>query len=209
MRSRWWAGGVIWMGIAMASAANTAAAREDAPASGFLPPVVVEVTDYAHLPAEYLTEVQSLVSASYRPAGIAMIWLPSREWPAEPPNASKPAVAVRVVILTQPMTERKCRLERIRDDAMGIAISGASEAGARIAYIFSDRIQRAALAEGAPVVRGLGHVIAHEIGHLLLGTNGHSDIGLMRPDWCPRETHVQTLTEGQIRQVWRRFAVGG
>jgi hypothetical protein len=29
----------------------------------------------------------------------------------------------------------------------------------------------------------LGHVIAHEIGHLLLGANSHSPVGIMRPQW--------------------------
>jgi len=33
----------------------------------------------------------------------------------------------------------------------------------------------------------LGHVVAHEIGHLLLGTNSHSDAGIMRPHWNARD----------------------
>jgi hypothetical protein len=33
----------------------------------------------------------------------------------------------------------------------------------------------------------LGRAIAHEIGHLLLGTNGHAPTGLMREIWS-RET---------------------
>jgi hypothetical protein len=32
----------------------------------------------------------------------------------------------------------------------------------------------------------LGHVIAHEVGHLLLGINSHSALGLMRAHWDPR-----------------------
>jgi hypothetical protein len=33
----------------------------------------------------------------------------------------------------------------------------------------------------------LGHVVAHELGHLLLGTNSHSDTGIMRPHWNDRD----------------------
>ena len=31
----------------------------------------------------------------------------------------------------------------------------------------------------------LGHAVAHEIGHLLLGANSHSSSGIMRPTWRP------------------------
>ena len=31
----------------------------------------------------------------------------------------------------------------------------------------------------------LGHAVAHEIGHLLLGANSHSSSGIMRPVWRP------------------------
>ena len=33
----------------------------------------------------------------------------------------------------------------------------------------------------------LGHVIAHELGHLLLGKNAHSPTGIMRPHWSKQE----------------------
>ena len=32
----------------------------------------------------------------------------------------------------------------------------------------------------------MGHTITHEIGHLLLGLNGHSAAGIMRADWTRR-----------------------
>jgi len=33
----------------------------------------------------------------------------------------------------------------------------------------------------------LGHVMAHELGHLLLGSNSHSERDLMREMWWPDE----------------------
>jgi hypothetical protein len=35
----------------------------------------------------------------------------------------------------------------------------------------------------ASLSRVLGHVMAHEIGHLLLGLRSHSALGIMQPDW--------------------------
>jgi hypothetical protein len=36
---------------------------------------------------------------------------------------------------------------------------------------------------GASIARVLGHVMAHEVGHLLLGSHSHSSIGIMCPSW--------------------------
>lgn len=39
----------------------------------------------------------------------------------------------------------------------------------------------------ASLGRVLGHVMAHEIGHLLLGSKAHSPVGIMRPQWQAEE----------------------
>ena len=56
----------------------------------------------------------------------------------------------------------------------------------------------------------LGCVIAHELGHLLLGSNSHSDEGIMQPRWDPnqvRQLMMGTLLftpEQSKRCTWRR-----
>jgi hypothetical protein len=52
--------------------------------------------------------------------------------------------------------------------------------------------------------QGLGHVMAHEVGHLLLGTSSHTPTGLMIADWHPLEPHLQTLTAEQTRAIRAR-----
>ena len=42
----------------------------------------------------------------------------------------------------------------------------------------------------------LGHAVAHEIGHLLLGPNSHSSSGIMRPSY--RESDKEWMTKGQL-----------
>jgi hypothetical protein len=71
-------------------------------------------------------------------------------------------------------------------NALGVAL--ALGPGAVYATIFFDRVcARAAdpvlSKAGASLAMLLGHVIAHEIGHLLLGTNSHSRNGLMSASW--------------------------
>ena len=75
----------------------------------------------------------------------------------------------------------------------------------RIAYVFYDRIKRVAVSHQASVERALGHVIAHELGHLLIGVNSHSNEGLMRPGWNPGESRLQTFTASQVQQIGDRF----
>jgi hypothetical protein len=62
-----------------------------------------------------------------------------------------------------------------------------------VVTVLYDRILAAT--ERAPQIRDalLAHVLAHEIGHLLMKTNGHSPSGLMKARWsaddCTRMAH--------------------
>jgi hypothetical protein len=56
-----------------------------------------------------------------------------------------------------------------------------------IAMVFLDRVLSLARRTGVEPGRLLGRAIAHEIGHLLLGTNEHSRTGLMREVWTDAE----------------------
>jgi hypothetical protein len=56
-----------------------------------------------------------------------------------------------------------------------------------LATIYVDRVTALADASASSVATLLGYAIAHEIGHLLLGTNSHGLRGLMRPLWSRDE----------------------
>jgi hypothetical protein len=54
--------------------------------------------------------------------------------------------------------------------------------------VFWDRILDAHPADGSSVQRSLlGHVLAHEIGHILIGSKEHSPSGLMKANWTTFE----------------------
>jgi uncharacterized protein YqgC (DUF456 family) len=58
---------------------------------------------------------------------------------------------------------------------------GTRETRGTLAYAFYDRIKEVTITTiGADAGLILGHVIAHEIGHLLLPYNSHAQTGLMR-----------------------------
>ncbi len=52
-----------------------------------------------------------------------------------------------------------------------------------LATVFSDRIDSAAARVGVDAGTLLGRVMAHEIGHLLLGIDYHGAVGVMRAEW--------------------------
>jgi hypothetical protein len=70
---------------------------------------------------------------------------------------------------------------------LGYSLVDVEERSGSLATIFADRVESiASAAQFDPGVL-LGRSIAHELGHLLMGTTEHSAHGLMRARWDPRE----------------------
>ena len=73
--------------------------------------------------------------------------------------------------------------QTVDPDACGVAyVVGETDRG-WLATAFSDRITSAAVRVGVDPGTLLGLVIAHELGHLLLGSRYHGWSGVMRADW--------------------------
>jgi hypothetical protein len=72
-------------------------------------------------------------------------------------------------------------------DALGASVVEARARGGTLATVFLDLIEPVAHRTGAGVHTLLGRAIAHEVGHLLLGTSTHSPTGLMRATWTDHE----------------------
>ncbi len=58
-----------------------------------------------------------------------------------------------------------------------------------LATLYADRIAQAATRVGMDHGTLFGRVMAHEVGHLLLGTREHADTGLMRAEWSDDLLH--------------------
>ena len=109
-------------------------------------------------------------------------------WPDCTPGHSGPAplvcdrpmdggeVAIRLVRGTTP--------SRFRGDLpLGYSLIDVKQQRGALATIYLDRVEWIAADAGIDPRVVLGRAIAHEIGHLLLGTNDHSTRGLMRALW--------------------------
>ena len=77
--------------------------------------------------------------------------------------------------------------ETIVAESLGSALIDLQQRAGTLATVYADRINVLASRTGVNAATLLGRAIAHEIGHLLLGTARHSSAGLMRARWSDRE----------------------
>ena len=70
----------------------------------------------------------------------------------------------------------------LRSPSFGISYLSSSGTGC-YSYVFYDRIAELHRIFGDNPANLLGYVMAHEVAHLLLGTNSHSASGIMRAQW--------------------------
>ena len=123
-------------------------------------------------------------------AGIQVTWLNCPVIPGGSPSCTREVAAsdIRVRIVTLP----KPGQSTFNDSVFGFAIAPA------FASVYYQSAQRLAKLDDAdfemPVI--LGCVIAHEIGHLLLGPNSHSASGVMQPQWERKQ--VQQAMMGRM-----------
>jgi len=71
--------------------------------------------------------------------------------------------------------------------SLGCAVIDLRTGAGTLATIYGDRVILVAARTGVAEATLLGRAIAHEIGHLLLGTSRHATSGLMRARWSDRE----------------------
>ena len=152
--------------------------------------VQVRVYDTAVMSAADQTVALRAATGVLAAAGIDITWLPCgrAEASTNPPACAAPMahdeLSVRLVRLAgTPSARGELRL--------GYSLVDTRVAEGALATVYVDRVEwlvRQAGHDGA-TVRGcdgatvLGFAVAHEIGHLLLGTNHHGSTGLMRAVW--------------------------
>ena len=119
--------------------------------------------------------------------GVLIEWLncgSGRHGEAVPSHCDAPVTAGEVVV-------RICvagQVGGMEFSTMGFAlVSPGGGDPAVLATVFADRVLDVARAAGADPRPLLGLAIGHELGHLLLSTNAHAAIGLMRAHWSQAE----------------------
>ena len=162
------------------------------------PTITIALYDYAGLPADWVGQARNEMARIYLEIGVGIRW-----W--DPASASVGGhtltSAQRAVAVTLP-AHTLLVLIRSRSDwaqknlAQGVIgfASGTAEERGRVVQLFSDGMEQFPALYRA---RLLGHLMAHEVGHLLLPIQSHSPQGLMRALWS--RTDVDLAQNGRLR----------
>jgi hypothetical protein len=164
-------------------------------------PIRIRVYNYAALDPGILLAAQKRTAAVLNAAGIAAQWAGCPVLPAATGKVQGCAMPVGgtdiVLNLLWDATARQAQTA----ETFGFAVP-TTPTGLGNAYVFIRRAERLALegpfSVGYEHARAtvLGHVIAHEIGHLLLGPGKHSLAGLMSARWS--ENEIKQLAKGYL-----------
>jgi hypothetical protein len=129
------------------------------------------------------SEIESALretQAIFADAGFALHWMRCRSKVPATDRCALPLagaeLAVRLVSAPQQSSSPRAL-------PLGYSLVDGGTQGGALATIYVDRVRWLASASTADLATLLGRAIAHEIGHLLLGTTEHGGIGVMRAIW--------------------------
>jgi hypothetical protein len=139
--------------------------------------VTINVYNDARLPEKMLTQAQQEATRILANAGVDSAWSVCRPSQASPtPACLSPLGGVHLALRIVPWSAQ------LGDSIFGVAFL--SEHGVGVySDVFYPSVEKLHSDCDVSLLRVLGHVMAHEIGHLLLGTNAHSAAGIMQPHW--------------------------
>lgn len=144
--------------------------------------VVIRTYNGAELPAAELASAVATATTILKASGLATSWhacevafVRDATHPCAAPLRAN-EIAVRLVRLT---TDAEHRGEL----PLGYSLVDTATRSGTLATIYIDRVAWLSKAAGVDRRLVLGRALAHEVGHLLLGTNAHSTAGVMRAVW--------------------------
>jgi hypothetical protein len=148
------------------------------------PKITITIYNYAQAPSGTLDEAEAVAARIFERAGIESLW---REHSATAAGSESIANTLRtrnVVHFTMHIIPRSMAVRLASSQiCLGLSVVPSGNKRGDMAYVFYHRVQELARGRNLSAADSLGHAMAHEIGHLLLGTNSHSPTGLMRARW--------------------------
>jgi len=141
--------------------------------------ITVAIHDQAGVSPETLREAERVATGIFEQAGVELQWLDCTARTGRGPVEQRCRQAAYPKLLHLTVLSKSRGLS-----ASTIGLSFLSSAGeGSYADIFFEPATQVPGAENRDLGLLLGHAAAHELGHLLLGSNSHSVQGLMRARW--------------------------
>jgi hypothetical protein len=154
------------------------------------PKITVTVYNRSKMRTPTLTAGHSVAQEVLRRAGVESIWVdcPVPSTPEANPACQQPLSPNRLILTIVPHWGNR----RLDSNALGVALQVEHGFGS-YCYVFQERLDELAAATHISPARLLGHAMAHEIGHLLKGSDSHSPQGLMSEHWHANELQAAAM----------------
>ena len=186
-RTTWIAAGALFAGLT--GSADATAETAD--------PLALQVMlhDEIGIPLAALRQSQIEASRIFKAVGITLTWVPPGEVPAN---------SLIIKIVNTPIGDKSRN-----PNVLGVS-PGSKDAPGRVTWLYYSRIQELARFLHLEVAQLLGHVMAHEMGHLLLPHDAHAAAGLMKRGWDNHQailaaTGSLTFEASQAAQIRTRL----
>ena len=170
--------------------------------------LTVAVHDHAGVSADTLAEAERTAEAIFKDAGLEL-QLVDCEPPPEETQAERACTTPQFPNYLQLTIAG--RSTSLKDSALGVAYLGPDGTGCYSDVFLkpTEDVQERVLLLRVGVL--LGHVMAHEIAHLLLGRDSHSTTGIMRAHWTVQDLesaakHALLFTQSQATTMRARVA---
>jgi hypothetical protein len=150
------------------------------PTSAF-PSIVVRTYDAAATPTDAQASALLVAAAILDRAGVRVQWIRC-DPDVHAAECRAPLGAYEVAVRLITVRERPTPSARL-----GAANVDVVRGGGSLATVYANRVRWFAEASGVDFSTVLGRAIAHEIGHLVIGSTRHESIGLMRAVWTPND----------------------
>ena len=174
----------------LGSLAGLVAAAAPAPAATALLPV--RTYDVYGVAPRDMAVAHATVQVLLKDTGIDIRW---RECQTREPATSSNASCDEAVNPTEVLVRIASGASRSNDGALGYSLIDSSQHSGSLVTILADRIEATMVRTHVDVGTLLGRVMAHEIGHILIGTTRHSPTGLMRARWLDDELQRNLVSD--------------
>jgi hypothetical protein len=199
--SRAWVDGSWVLAVAMFAASSALAAGElDLAHGNETLGITLRVYNYEHLAPAVLTGSEKITTTILKQAGVETAWVDCPVSPGQLQNypacqAKMGTTDFALRILTRSMAAKLST----SNDPLGFTQHCPDDERGCVVNIFYARVDELASqvvddvafqGEDTRAARILGHAMAHEVGHLLLGPKAHSPVGIMRGIWSPDDLRL-------------------
>ena len=152
--------------------------------------LTIRVMDYTGLSAATLGEVETSANRILRSAGVNVAFMECYSHAARSGADGCSGSLGRTDVVLRILQPKFA----VKGEQLGY-VAMSPEGGAYVT-VFIDPAEQKARVSGLTNGTFLGHAVAHEIGHLLLGASSHSPSGIMRPAW--RSVDEEWMVKGVL-----------